>query len=339
MILLHNFYNIVDQYFDDPNSLFSVKSLIYSDHADKYTKSLYVDERIKKHIIENFNRKLKISITIRTVDIDINIVYSEGENLDKYKTQIITTVVCFMHFVCVHFKCDIPRPLSIHVFLTDYKKEFPSESTLLTPFNVNTGVTINGKTILVYRKEEVIKVLIHELIHFFGIDHMHVSQDKEHELQHLFSLQNRVYLTESYTDFLACTSNTMLYSVLSSTGKLLSFKSFIRSFNSNLKRERLYILEQASRVLHHQNYCYGVKHNYSEKTHVIAYYIIKAVMFSNWKKYIEMYNEHMTKNHSLFQDEIVKDCENYKIFCNMRVKPSDTLRMTSLDVLNKMKTI
>jgi len=314
MILLHNFYNIVDQYFDDPNSLFSVKSLIYSDHADKYTKSLYVDERIKKHIIENFNRKLKISITIRTVDIDINIVYSEGENLDKYKTQIITTVVCFMHFVCVHFKCDIPRPLSIHVFLTDYKKEFPSESTLLTPFNVNTGVTINGKTILVYRKEEVIKVLIHELIHFFGIDHMHVSQDKEHELQHLFSLQNRVYLTESYTDFLACTSNTMLYSVLSSTGKLLSFKSFIRSFNSNLKRERL-------------------------KTHVIAYYIIKAVMFSNWKKYIEMYNEHMTKNHSLFQDEIVKDCENYKIFCNMRVKPSDTLRMTSLDVLNKMKTI
>jgi hypothetical protein len=244
-----------------------------------------------------------------------------------------------MHFVCLHFKCDIPRPLAIHVFLTDYKKEFPSESVLLTPFNVNTGVTIYGKTILVYRKEEVIKVLIHELIHFFGIDHMHVSHDNEHELQQIFSLQNHVYLTESYTDFLACTSNVMLYSVLSSKGTLLSLKSFLRSFSSNLAHEKLYIFEQASRVLHHQNYCDDIKHNYSEKTHVIAYYIIKAVMFSNWKKYIEMYNQHMTMNHSIFQDEIVKDCKNYKIFCNMRVKPSGTLRMTSLDVLNKMKTI
>jgi len=79
---------------------------------------------------------------------------------------------------------DTPAPLpfptcstdlSIYLYLTDLKKTLPSKvvHTELKEENVNTGFTFGcslKNQIYIYREEEWEKVLIHELIHAFGLD-------------------------------------------------------------------------------------------------------------------------------------------------------------------------
>ena len=65
--------------------------------------------------------------------------------------------------------------LSIYLYLTDLKKTLPSKvaHTDLKEENVNTGFTFGcslKNQIYIYREEEWEKVLIHELIHAFGLD-------------------------------------------------------------------------------------------------------------------------------------------------------------------------
>ena len=71
--------------------------------------------------------------------------------------------------------------LSIYLYLTDLKKTLPSKvaHAELKEENVNTGFTFGcslKNQIYIYREEEWEKVLIHELIHAFGLDF--ASNDK-----------------------------------------------------------------------------------------------------------------------------------------------------------------
>jgi hypothetical protein len=76
---------------------------------------------------------------------------------------------------------DLPFPdcsteLSIYLYLTDLKKTLPTELNYhreIKEENVNTGFTFGcslKNQIFIYREEEWEKVLIHELIHAFGLD-------------------------------------------------------------------------------------------------------------------------------------------------------------------------
>jgi len=66
--------------------------------------------------------------------------------------------------------------LSIYLYLTDLKKTLPTDTNLdreLKEENVNTGFTFGcslKNQVFIYREEEWEKVLIHELIHAFGLD-------------------------------------------------------------------------------------------------------------------------------------------------------------------------
>ena len=70
---------------------------------------------------------------------------------------------------------DNKKPLDIWIFLSNYKKIIPSNKILCSD-NVNSGSSTtylynndNG-VICIWRKEEIYKVLVHELFHAFRID-------------------------------------------------------------------------------------------------------------------------------------------------------------------------
>ena len=65
-------------------------------------------------------------------------------------------------------------PLNLFIYLTKFKKKLPKNKTdIISALNVNSGVTIyynNFREIVIYREEELIKVLFHELIHYYDFD-------------------------------------------------------------------------------------------------------------------------------------------------------------------------
>lgn len=59
----------------------------------------------------------------------------------------------------------------LKIFYGDQKKEFPkTRGAVLCPDNVNSGCSLTGSYIMIWRREEFNKVLVHELIHYFGFD-------------------------------------------------------------------------------------------------------------------------------------------------------------------------
>merc|ERR1711990_305671 len=72
---------------------------------------------------------------------------------------------------------------------------------VLEPFNVNTGYTTrcNLGNITIYRKEEWFKVLIHESMHYLGLD----FGVENHNLHLIFPIDTEISLAEAYVEFWA----------------------------------------------------------------------------------------------------------------------------------------
>jgi hypothetical protein len=155
----------------------------------------------------------------------------------------------------------------------------------LTSEHVNSGVTTlrihqlrDKGTVVVYREEEMTKVLIHELIHYIGIDFKNIDSKDEQELNEYFKLIGRksININESFTDTLACLINTGLYTLLG--------RGDYNEFIINLKKERKFILDQAQKVLINGGYMIVddvivATKSSRESTHVMSYYVLKAANF------------------------------------------------------------
>ena len=150
--------------------------------------------------------------------------------------------------------------------------------------NVNGGVKYSDGRILVYRKEDSIKVLIHELLHLFGYDEplrSYGAQKAEMRLMRQFSIRcsnngpGFMGIGECYIDAVACYLH-----VLATRGSVNDAKRHIDTV--------------ACRMLRH----YGRKKAtdvipvFNENTHVFSYYICKAALWNDLESFLNRYGPH-----------------------------------------------
>ena len=101
---------------------------------------------------------------------------------------------------------------NIIYFEIDEKKKFPKiKKSVLGPDNVNSGLTYldnhkNGNIIL-YRKQEVLKVLIHELIHSNLIDSKIIFSKNLKKFSNKFCVNYNILLNEAFTESFATIIN------------------------------------------------------------------------------------------------------------------------------------
>jgi len=175
---------------------------------------------------------------------------------------------------------NIPKHTSHKSF--DHKK--PNE-TALSPINVNSGFTQWGISttpmIVVFRKEEFNKVLMHELMHFFDIDNnidVFLSQAITKGIEGRFKLSGSpLILRESFNDTMAC---LFLICIDVMRHKHKSKEAFYKAFERSFLRSKKHILNVASLVL--QYYGYTDVRNpkpMHQKSHIFSYYVCKAVNF------------------------------------------------------------
>jgi hypothetical protein len=302
-----------------------------------------INKNMKQQYVENvFLRNKKVRITFIT-----------GNNVPKYRIKF---VFFYTKYILTLLDKINPIPSDVDIFLIDLrnKKCLPRNYLkALTQLNVNSGVTMKYNSnatpaeVYVYRREEMFKVLVHELVHFFDIDFKAFTPSQEDKLATYFAVQDTsIKINECFTDTMACLVNVIIYCMFRNRG-VVSDKRFQELIKVHLEEERTHMFRQAVKVLDQGGYVFkkwGLMSRVAHKeyTHVISYYVLKACMFHDIEPFLQYLHEN--DYHVQSPDDFVALLENkilhnstgfWKTLVSIRQKfPSSDkgLRMSIIDI-------
>ena len=223
--------------------------------------------------------------------------------------------------------------LSIVLIGYEGKRVLPASKAPITAFHVNGGVTwwndmMLDARVLVYRREEIIKVLTHELIHAFNLDEKHIERKHEEWFNSHFGIRCKsITLNESFTDALAVLINTVVYSRVSNT-----------DVHANLRREIRHMVKTAATVLNHLGYQkignkLKIPGQVCENTHVTSYYVLKAAVFSDVGNFMELLSSNrMCINVEKYTAFLRAAIGHFEQKIDLNVIKTEKLKMTCLDI-------
>lgn len=271
----------------------------------------FVDVEISDYI--NKNMKYKYSYKLKYKNIIISIYYYTKENKDKViiedlLNKIVNRLIFMMNI------SNIYKDVNLEIYDTNFKKELPcckyhECNKKITTKHVNTGMNW-GNNIVIYRNEELLKLVIHEVIHLLDIDIKYENNDAFLEFSNLFCVnKEKLLINESYVETLAIIID--IYIKLWEKN-MLNYKNY----KHNIKKMIVFNLKQCSKIC----IFYNIK-NYNEllvnnekckkyldnNSNIFSYHIVKLVNLYNLNKFIELYIENKKEN-------ILKDAYNYKLY-------------------------
>lgn len=328
------------------------QSTISSDHtitSVDIEPGTYLDHSIAQEIKRDMRYVHERRVSIGNLDLHIK-CYSQEINT-KF-ANFLCRYSCFL----AHLLNKIKEPSTrkqILLKLICYKGKRTSpqqdnvvDNTIFESKHINGGVTILFSDvfheIIVYRLEEIIKVMTHEFIHSYNLDAKSMVSDEA--LNKYFCMDTSINVNETYTDALACLLNTIMYSLLEN--KYNNLNEFNIKVQENFKKELSFITGQAVKVLKIVKYNKKCTFINKEKTHAIAYYVIKAILMSNTENYIKylIKNNYQLKDTTEFKKLIWESINNYSLRNYSKthyksLKYLNSMRMTSLDILELIQDI
>ena len=235
----------------------------------------FLNVTIQQHIINNSNYSKQL--VIEKVKITIVDEHPISDIFFHY-------ISVWLHFILPYADKSCVKPLHINLFLTPFKKLLPTKGQIIGPYNVNSGstriCTANSSSILIWRKEEWFKVLIHESFHYFQLDKYHSSRGAD-EMKKLFHIESDFLMGEVYSETWA----TILHSI---------FYAFYHKVNiwNILQLERMHSIKQTVHILQHMDLTYHDiisqhTNKYKEQTNVFCYYIAKMICIHQLNPFIK----------------------------------------------------
>ena len=225
------------------------------------------------------------------IEIELNICYStESEDKIQEFLKIVTGIVSFMDHCSHNEKIN---KLTLSFYLLDDKKEVGSAS-ILGPNEVNGGATImtDNPSIIMWRKEEICKVLIHELVHAFAYDHSREGDtpDITKHYQEKYNVSSQTLnIFEAYTEIWAELIHCYFLAnyILKKRNLDITEYDLFRTF---IQIEREFSLEQCHRVLHlHSG---ELTKDMNKETNVLPYYVIVGEFYDNLQDFLEFCQKH-----------------------------------------------
>lgn len=267
-------------------------------------------------------------------------------------------------------------PVKCWICPTHLKKLMPKNSNnrnknkILGPNEVNSGLCIPSyREIILWRNEELNKVLIHELIHTFNLD------EKLYETNNLknyiyktlnISRKTKINPNEAYTESLAIILNT-IFNMVDENNNSMSTKDLYKKYTNQINTEIDFSINQASKILLYNGYTninelfksnnsnnkyINKKYQdiqWKQNTNVLSYYILKIAILNNSKKFInylkDTNNLYINNSHNFIKilnksldnkafinkiNNRIKKIEKIKNYKNNNLNNSNiTLRMSS----------
>ena len=302
--------------------------------------SNFIPSQIKDDILYNILGYMKMSLTINKLKVNIYYGIFDKKDFNKLKEikKSLLEALTMIKFCTTYTSLKSMKSLSVYLYLTDKEKKLPNNPVLvLGPNNCNSAVTFacaeNGK-LMIYRKEEWTKVLLHELFHRLCLDFSGIKYESlRNKMKKLFDVQSDFEISESYSEFWAVILNSCFISF-----KLLDRPDDVDNFllfaDFCIQLERMFSLFQMIKILHFMGLRYENlfkadsisvsfrKILYKEDTNVLAYYIIKTILLfynDDFLKWCLINNNNILKfdkipqNQNKFYD-FIKDNYNTTFF-------------------------
>lgn len=361
--ILYDYFQEAERYY---NHIEPVQARAYSFPECQHTALLnshFVSDKIKKYIVNHVKYQLeyKCSILNRRITIRID-VFDEEElgYLDKYaKYSEFMFIFTYIFAKISNSMCS--TTLSICLSPTPFKKNAPKHSPLFGVGNINSALTTRCAKqgdILIFRKEEWMKVFIHEAIHSFGLDiDDNISHIIHEELRLLFPIKSKFNISEAYTETWARIMNAAYSSYVSSKRNGEEKPDFITYLEFSLDVERLFSIEQSQKLLQTMKLVYANLYKntkqdkllrnkfYQEddKTSAFAYYVLCGVFMNNYSEFMLWCNENnkglldFRNSNRSAKDFLSFIRNNYKIepglcMCRTNHSPSSTTRMSAIEI-------
>lgn len=274
---------------------------------------------VSKELLDKANSMNNNHYTILTVHnskIHVNIYYNDIK-IDKFVDSILPVISFVSHLIK-----KIDGEYYINYYLLDDKKIIDNDlEEGLKHKHLNSGSS-GMNTINIWRKEEVMKVTIHELFHLFNCDG---HRDDTPEIVKLYQKRynitsDRVNTFEAFTEIWANIINSFLLS-----GN--NYKLFIH----NLSIEKLWCQFQSQKILSINKISDINRH-----TNTLAYFIIRCEIYNNFKNFIKIFNKRICNINSLYftflkNNKVINKNESIIKKINRKNFIYKSLRMSALE--------
>jgi hypothetical protein len=266
------------------------------------TSDKFFPKNIEDNIKNKSNFYTECNITVMDVKLKIYFIYTLNTfSIEEY----ISIIISWLHIVLNHASRDCSKDIILYIYLSEKNKILPSKETdIIDVINVNTAYTYccgSPKTkneIVIYRKEEWLKTLMHETMHAFGLDFCSLDSDTIAEtIKNIFPIKSDINLNESYCEFWAETFNLLIIAFFS-LKEDHNIKTYITHVKQLIMYEKTFSIIQAIKILDYMNldykdlykndYVCEFKRNffYHENTNVFSYYIIKCIIMFNLEDFV-----------------------------------------------------
>lgn len=273
---------------------------------NKIAKNQFVCFKLK-HINHNLNIELILTLFLPHDIIDANHELSYLSHI----THIVDTIADI--FICTkrhHMKQTKQIDIDLTIIHNDCKKYFVNNQ--LNADNINSGSCIAFDSIVIWRTEEILKVLIHELVHFFMLDFGNCIEADIDFSKKIFGVSNDV-LNESFTDSFAIIIHTLFVAYFGN--KKSNHTNILNLFNQEIN----FVLFQAAKII--DTFDVNIANqltfrNVKQSTSAFSYYIVKAALLCNLNNLCDFINEFISHSHYDISTFVlfVKHSMNQKLF-------------------------
>ena len=298
-IIFNNYCNDIDITYN--NNIIKNNTIKEIDSFIKY-ESNYMSKKISS-TIEQYKYVHEI--------ISSNIIiyyYSKKDKLTKSELKNIKNII--YRIECLKKYAGNTKNLNIAIYPTLFKKTINKLSKKIIPLNidnVNSGLTYYGNnekngTIIIWRLEELYKVLVHELLHSIKADYGLIKNEYifEEYMKKTYKLNKFIGINESYVETLACIINVIFFVIEKKLKKDLIIYY--------LKIEIYYCTCKAAQILNYYNFNSIIDlinsndKNFDQDSNVFSYYILKTMILYNFDKVYNELNKHNCINNNIILD-------------------------------------
>ena len=182
--------------------------------------------------------------------------------------------------------------IKVFLYLLDENKLVNENNIYNNNLDTYSGFT-GEKEIVIFRKEEIIKVFIHETIHLFGIDLSRINNKKC--ITELFPSIKNFKFYEMYTEVWCKLLNCMICSYFT-IGKLKTFESYFKCYKRYLSYEILHGFYQAQKILNIYNLTYEDLTKYkkipNKLQELLPCYVFPTILIEESNSFIKIFTEH-----------------------------------------------
>ena len=263
--------------------------------------------QIETHIDRNIRWKCEYEYTIGRRQIRL-FCFTETRPSKSFITFWLTTTRLWFEIVSRFASADCNRELDVYFYMTSLTKYLPpGTKETINVSHVNTAFTYSCRAkneIVLFRKEEWLKVLMHESFHSFGLDFSNMNNQACHRRIRTEMFPNlglsEINVFEAYTEFWAEIWNIAFCVYLTLPSPTLT--TFIQQSAAFLQIEQRFSCFQMVKTLQFMGLTYDslckqsntttTTPQFKEETNVLSYFIIKCILISNASLFFTWSKQH-----------------------------------------------